>query len=400
MPDVTSETGPVTWRNWHAYEAAEQPSVPTAEAVLYSDALIGGHLTAGTGPYQFFNALSRGPIRPFQDGRALPYADAEPAIFLRYWWRSGAPLNMTKTDISAYHGGSSLEEIAALISLSLGIRCRSGGSVRRWDLEDDPLGRPVWFDHYRPYLPEKGSRGPVLPRMTRQVDLPDATPLLAKFRRLGAKAAMEVLRAARMYQEGVWVADDSPNLAWIYLVGAVEIAAKFTIPDQELAAPERMLQELMPELADILLRQGPEHLREVAPHLADLVKSTTRFHDFLLRYVPPPPPDRPSISQVDWEQLSPAFKKIYEYRSSALHRGTPFPTPICECPLNPVGEDTVWLERPLGKAVRVNGTTWANPQRELPMFLATFEYIVRYALQNWWAALPDAVEHPAGKDEA
>ena len=61
----------------------------------------------------------------------------------RIRWNTTADYDMTASDTGGYHGGGPAEEVAALVSLALGVRCRSGGITRRWLRGDpDPLGTP------------------------------------------------------------------------------------------------------------------------------------------------------------------------------------------------------------------------------------------------------------------
>lgn len=116
----------------------------------------------------------------------------------------------------SFHGGDIQDEVAALLSPALGVRCRSGGVVRRWwrdnDGEtDDPLGRPIEFDHSPPmWVPPKRGRT-VLPCLRTSVNLDEAEPLLAAVPRMPGKKAVALIRAARLYGNAVWVADSDPK---------------------------------------------------------------------------------------------------------------------------------------------------------------------------------------------
>jgi hypothetical protein len=82
----------------------------------------------------------------------------------RILWNTTADYDMTASDTGGYHGGGPAEEVAALVSLALGVRCRSGGITRRWLRGDpDPLGTPFEADHRRPYLPEQAGPRALLP---------------------------------------------------------------------------------------------------------------------------------------------------------------------------------------------------------------------------------------------
>ena len=72
----------------------------------------------------------------------------------------------------------------------------------------------------------------------------------------------------------------------------------------------------------------------IGKEFADTLGSTKKFIDFLLTHLPPPPSQRPQWGQLSWEEsnLRKALRLVYEYRSQALHRGVPFPGPMCAPP--------------------------------------------------------------------
>ncbi len=367
--------GPRTWRNWHRWQTAEPTARPSSEGALYSDADVTNHLTDGCGPYRFLNGLSF----PAPSGGPKGVL---PAIVVRQWWLldDHDMVALDKTNYTIYHGASQLEEIAALASCSLGIRCRAGGLTRVWWLDPDELGRPVGFDHVVPYLaPPRDHRGSVLPALNRPVDLADLRRFLLAYRDAPADKATEILRAARMYQQAVWVADDDPNLAWLRLVGAAEVAANHWRGEK--LTPVDVLKKADPDLAALLESQGKEHLAAVAKKLAHGVRSQQRFLDWVSRFVPPEPTERPDEwGRVDRNDLEAHLRVIYNYPSQALHAGTPFPAPMCEPPFKPMGGPP--LERPMGRAAGVGDAAWMAS--DTPMLLAHFEYLFRGALHGWW----------------
>ena len=73
---------------------------------------------------------------------------------------------------------------------------------------------------------------------------------------------------------------------------------------------------------------------------------------------------------------------VYEYRSRALHAGTPFPGPMLLSPYMVLG-GVILPELPHGGgAVSSSGGTWTA--KDLPVSLHTFHYITRNALLKWW----------------
>ncbi len=74
------------------------------------------------------------------------------------------------------------------------------------------------------------------------------------------------------------------------------------------------------------------------------------------------------------------LRMIYDHRSKALHKGTPFPSRMC-CP-EPFDQRA---ERPYREARSTMGGSWTK--KDTPMLLHTFEYIVRGPLLKWWAEM-------------
>jgi hypothetical protein len=276
------------------------------------------------------------------------------------------------------------DEVASLISLGMGVRCRSGGVTRRWDIKQDPFGHPYEYDHRAPYLPPiSDPRRPILPRTTDTVLLSDLDNLLAIFGSTTPRAATAIIRAARLYQQAVWVAESDPNQAWILLVSAVEVAAAFHVVNSQTST--EIINDLWPEMASVLKTIPDEHSAEVARLVSPLVKSTSKFLTFLMAHLPPPPPIRPSETlRVDWTDMPKSLSKVYNYRSQALHSGSPFPAPLLQAPLNP--DQGPPPEMPFGLAAGDGSSVWLA--KDMPMYLHLFEYVVRGALIRWWQEAP------------
>ncbi len=105
-----------------------------------------------------------------------------------------------------------------------------------------------------------------------------------------------------------------------------------------------------------------------------------------MEHLPEAPPKRPAEwAQVKWapSQMKVALRSIYDWRSKALHRGIPFPAPMCEPPLN-FAEWDAPSEKPHGLAMSYNGGSWLA--KDVPMHLHIFAYIVQGAVNKWWAA--------------
>jgi len=290
---------------------------------------------------------------------------------------------MDKTDAERYHGGILPDEIAALVSLALGIRLKSGGMTRHF--ERDPRGTPVAWDSRPAPILLKGTMGTVLPEALGTRSLMDIEPL-ALLPKCSPRNAIVLVRAARLYQDALWIVESEPALSWLMLVSSVETAAGLwnTIND----SPLEKLRAAKPTLVELLESTGIDDLpTQVAEHITDSLGATKKFRDFILAFLPPPPSKRP----YDWachpwkrQALREAMNKIYNYRSRALHGGIPFPAPMCEPPYRDEGWEAP-AETPLGLAAHRMGGVWVA--EDIPLLLHTFEYIVRQVLLKWWATL-------------
>jgi hypothetical protein len=83
-----------------------------------------------------------------------------------------------------------------------------------------------------------------------------------------------------MYQRAVWIADDDPNQAWLWLVGAIEVAAEQW--RRKALTSSETLRGARPELSSLLLVHGEQHHDEVAALLSQTIRATRRFIDFVL----------------------------------------------------------------------------------------------------------------------
>jgi len=169
-------------------------------------------------------------------------------------------------------------------------------------------------------------------------------------------------------------------------VSAVEVAAVYW--RDEAGDPEALLRELEPAWAERLDKTGDKTVTaDMGRYWKKLLRATARFIDFIMTYMPDAPAKRPIIGQVEWKQETQreAMKKIYRYRSEALHSGIPFPAPMCLPSTNVRHEDAATMERPPGLATGSRGGVWVHD--DLPMFLHIFVHIVHGALVKWWSEL-------------
>lgn len=377
MSDNNKRIGPVSYENWSAY-LTNSELVETSEYPLYTDAHITGELSEGFGPYKLFNTV---PI----DSNNIDV----PSIVLRLEYHLEVDylkIKMDKTDTSRYHGGDLVDEIAALISLCYGIRLMAGGVTREFR-GGDPKGRPVSYGSYmkQPITFKKIDKRVILPQKLGTFQL-IPNRLLSSYHKLSAENAIELVRAARLYQTGLWISEFQPELSWIMFVSAIETIAKSWM--KEKANSIERLNLFKPSLVKLLFDQGGSELvKNVADEISDFMGATKTFIDFVIEHFPKEPNNRPeNHSCIDWTKD--AFKKylrqIYNYRSKALHGGTPFPAPMCE---TPVKFKNHYIECPSGLATSANNAVWTKD--DLPMLLHVFEYVVRTSIINWWEKQKD-----------
>ena len=131
-----------------------------------------------------------------------------------------------------------------------------------------------------------------------------------------------------------------------------------------------------------------EAIEIVSKDLGGTLGATKKFNQFLAKFSPKEPPtDRPILCQVDWSEssLKKTFNKIYDYRSKALHEGTPFPEPMCRPPTRD-HQNQMLAERPdVGLAEASLRASWKA--KDVPMNLHLFEYVVRHSLLSWWRSM-------------
>ncbi|VVN73725.1 hypothetical protein PS689_00589 [Pseudomonas fluorescens] len=378
----------ISQSNWIAFVAGSsdpnQICYGGSEYPLYSDAYVVGELSDEIGPYALLNAL------PYSGGNS-----AAITIILRVFFFEAHTIisNRTlplKTVDDGYHGGWFSEELAALTSLALGIRLKSGDVSRRFD-GNDPYGRfeSSWTQRI-PSLTIRPNQA-IIPAPT-HVSLDDIRSRLQTIPDLDPGLYKELIRAARSYQDALWIAESEPHLAWLLMVSALEIAASAHVTLR--GTPMENLEEFQPTLAQMVRSSGgDELLHGVADQLKNLFSATKKFLLFCEEFCPPEPVDRPAhpYQRIDWDwpSLKIILKKVYDLRSRALHAGVPFPAPMCT---HPDRRDT---GAPAEKAVTALATQTQGAQwvpEDAPITLHTFQHFVRGALLGWWDHLAKSPE--------
>lgn len=357
------------------------------EALLYTDASLHGlDVMRDLGPFQLL----------------LSYADlmhpgtvASPRLVLRARYSLpppdyGTPMPVLSANAFWWLNLELDEQLACLLSLTLGIRMRSGGRVRRFYRGKDPAGKPDHLAHQAPTLPLFRPHASVYPQLPGlQVSLQAALSHLQLVPRTPPDATSAVLRAARHYATALWIVDDDPEQAWLQLVTAAEVAATHHQRD-DADAVDLFRRNRAGAKAAALIEAGataPDLLRQIAEVFKDNMRATGRFLTFFKDFQPPAPLERPRNERacLEWtpKNLGIALGQVYELRSRLLHDGRPFPFPLLQ---PPAGETDLPAERPVQDAYGVGTMAWTA--NDLPMYLPTFAYIVRWSLLSWWRSLP------------
>lgn len=369
-------SGPSGYINWIG-QKEDDDEQGIFEVNLYSDAHFTSQIESGTEcPYAILNAL------PMPLGY---HSGIKHALTLRiHVFREQLRLHEEKTDSSNFHGGWLADEIAALISLLTGTRMQPGSITRDYSIRDDPMGSPMaeneppaaFTQNNRFLLGVPGAKG--------EHNITDLMlPLFYTYPSLSSEQAIRLTRAARLYQDALWICESQPEMAWLLLTSAIEVLAVFE--QLTCTSPQEILEGSYSELMAILEGSGDDRLIEkVSQELHPLLRSTGRFVDFLLKYQPGEPENKSEkCISIDWypDNLKKLFQKVYDYRSRALHDGIPFPAPMCGPAV--IGD---WLqEAPGGLWVEAAGGKWMK--KDLPLMLHTFEYIVRNSIINWWKSI-------------
>jgi hypothetical protein len=283
--------GPSSYENWKAWLEGV-PMQVEFEYPLYTDAHLVGHdLIQGLGPYRILNCVNVfHRHRPALVLCAQHHLVYEPEVKL-------------KTEDDAYHGGCLQDEIAALISLMLGIRLKAGEANREFG-PDDPRGRPIshGFSEVDPIVPNTGNKL-IVPNATGEHQLSDAS-LLSSLLELGPREVIALIRAARLYQEAIWIVESTPELSWLMLTSAIETAASIWRPSVE--SHEDSLRISRPKLVRLIQEHGGNDLViKVADELAGTIGATRNFIDFIVLFLPAPPANRSyEWAQLKWDERS------------------------------------------------------------------------------------------------
>jgi hypothetical protein len=210
---------------------------------------------------------------------------------------------------------------------------------------------------------------------------------LSTIQNLSPSGSVALVRSARLYQEALWIAESAPELAWLMMVWALEVAAEEWNNAEYL--PVDRLKASKPDLAIVLEDAGgAELLQKVATQISASLGSTKKFRDFVLRFC------AANERIGDESHFTRSLGKIYDYRSKALHGGIPFPAPMCSAP-HFFSEEKQYTHKVIGLASSSRGGVWLAD--DVPMNLHGFHRIVRSSLLGWWDSLADQAVTAAPK---
>jgi len=291
-----------------------------------------------------------------------------------------------KPNTDDFHGGWLSDEIAALVSLKLGVRAHAGSNVREYDRYTPDYGSPRAEQNPPPPLISKGSF--VVPSAKKDIEI-SQLKLINDIHKLSEKDFNSLIKSARNFQDSLWICESSPNLAWLLMVSALEVAAGNW--DTSKGDKIERFKASKPGLFDRLSALKIEGLIEdIAKEFDGTFGATKKFCDFCVNFLPDAPVIRPESGKIDWTEgnLLNIFRTIYKLRSLALHAGKPFPQPMCSPPDNYFGlaEEAVCPPTssftPLKSSL---GASWSH--KEAPINLNTFFHMTHSILNKWWESL-------------
>ncbi len=113
------------------------------------------------------------------------------------------------------------------------------------------------------------------------------------------------------------------------------------------------------------------------------------------RFLPDPPPVRPSSYLQDWsaEGLDEPLREIYVLRSDYVHSGIPFPWQLYRAPQHFGGVPIEYLpEEPVVAGAHPLSKPRFNKTR--PIHLHVFAHLVRGSILKWWRECVQAAPSP------
>ncbi|MGC1030874.1 hypothetical protein [Pantoea agglomerans] len=346
------------------------------EFIIYSDSRFTDEVK-GDLVYSFLNMIPFDTVgvKPTLTVRALSALNTAKMSFMD-----------EKANTDDFHGGWLSDEIAALVSLKLGVRAHAGSIVREYYNHTPDYGSPRAEQNPPPPLMPKGNL--VVPSAKKNIKISQLR-LINDIHKLSEKDFNALIKSARNFQDSLWVCESSPNLAWLLMVSALEVAAgnwdtsKGDKIEKFKASKPKLFQRLLEHKVDGLIE-------DIAKEFEGTFGATKKFCDFCVNFLPDAPLIRPKSGQIVWteENLLKIFKSVYNSRSSALHAGKPFPQPMCSPPDSHFGLAEQAVCPPNSKFTPLKaslGASWSH--KEAPINLNTFLHMTHSILNKWWESL-------------
>jgi len=265
--------------------------------------------------------------------------------------------------------------------LKLGIRAHSGTVTREYNYYTPEHGQPKTEQCPPPFFSSKSNELKV-PFCKKNINI-EELKRINNIHHLNETDFNYLIKAARSFQNSLWICESSPNLAWLLMVSALETAAQQW--DQSKGNNIDKFKESKPDLFNML---NNDQYKNLIPIISDEFSSTfgvgKKFRDFCVEFLPDEPRERPELGRIKWKKqhLKDIFIKIYNLRSIALHTGQPFPAPMCSAPDKYFGISEMGVT---ALASSTLGGTWTP--KEAPINLNIFFHMTHSILNKWWDSL-------------
>jgi hypothetical protein len=160
---ASKHQAPESWQLSHRPD----PDSDGWECLLYSDAYLNARYGQhAVGPFLFWATHAEPPPGAVAPRLALRIPHAHPILEWQEGGKQAGPSQQVLRRNSRWWLGMSVDdEVAALLSLALGVRLRSGGLVRRFVHGGDPAGVPELHNHHTPTLLHPTYQRVMLPQL-------------------------------------------------------------------------------------------------------------------------------------------------------------------------------------------------------------------------------------------
>jgi len=179
--------------------------------------------------------------------------------------------------------------------------------------------------------------------------------------------------SVKLYQQALALIEDSPDIAYLNLVSAIEVlSGEFDVGPVTLADRDSKLALLVARIPDEDLR------RDIERRSLELERFIgRRFVRFILDHVEEDfwdHADRPEMGRVESDNLPKLLKRVYAFRSKALHSGEPFPAFVLRPPL-------MGAEIPFGFSFAQGERQW--DEKDYIPYAHFFERLIQHVLLNF-----------------